>query len=556
MRTAGVAYERKSSLRFPAMTLEARQRLSRALAWLEELAGRRRGAVILFVLGLAVYAVRAIGWPLVGGRDLDEYVYDYVQFLDWHPLLPWSMLFRTPATPIVLGLSLDVGGGHLAEPLMGVLFAGSVVAWSAAARMFGARAALLVALALLVYPAYGLMFHELSSEPVFAAAFSLWALLVTRAAGSSTVRGFAFVGLGVALLALVRPGNAVLLVFVLFPLALAGRWRSRATWAGAFLVAAIVPLAAWAVLNGVRFGDYTLARGGNAVIPFYRAFISDRIVSPDNGPASRKLARAIRLHLLTRNPYKGYGVTLHEVFTSGSFRIHEDLYVLSDQVFGWSSDYSVLRDAGIEAVRAHPGKYASGVLSTVWHQLSRSDFRTPPSTGAPPAAASTGSATAAAGGKAGLPPPTEGQPIPAGQSVWISRPDNSIRDVWTSPTHHHFVFSKPGEKRRFDAIIRERNRLFAALPHRRPNGQLLLRFNQLSRWYPRSILWIALGVVALVWRRPRNGTTLVALALSALLVIVFNALGLFADPHFALPVAPAFVFFGAGALLGPRGLRP
>ena len=35
-------------------------------------------------------------------------------------------------------------------------------------------------------------------------------------------------------------------------------------------------------------------------------------------------------------------------------------------------------------------------------------------------------------------------------------------------------------------------------------------------------------------------------------MIVLNALGLFADPHFALPVAPAFVLFGAGALLAPR----
>src|SRR6266480_7099559 len=69
---------------------------ARALAELEQLASRRRGAVILFVLGLAVYALRAVGWPLVGCRDLDEYLYDYVQFLDWHPLLPWSMLFRTP----------------------------------------------------------------------------------------------------------------------------------------------------------------------------------------------------------------------------------------------------------------------------------------------------------------------------------------------------------------------------------------------------------------------------------------------------------------------------
>ncbi len=520
-----------------------RQKLARALAWLERLASRPLGAVVLFALALAVYAVRAIGWPLIGGRDLDEYLYAYIQFLDWHPLLPWSMLFRTPVTPIVAGASLDVAGGFFAEPLMAVLFAGSVVAWAAAARAFGARAALLVAAALLVYPAYGLMFHELSSEPVFAAAFAGWALLVTRAAQRPSIRRFALVGLGVALLALIRPGNAVLLAFLVFPFVLPGAWRDRATWAGAFVAAAILPLAAWAVLNGVRFGDYTLARGGNAVVPFYRAFITDRIVAPDNGPASRRLADAVERHLLTRDPYKSYGVTLHEVFSSGSFRIHEDLYVLSDEVFGWDSNYSVLRKAGVEAVRAHPGAYASGVAETVWQQLSKSYFRTPPAGKAkatPPTEAN------------GLPAPTEGEPIPAGQNLWILRPDDSIRDVWTSATHHHFVFRDPSQKPRFDKIVRESDALFAALPDRRPNRWLLLRFNQLSRWFPRPVLWIVLGLVALLLRRPRGWRTLTAISVSALLVIVLNALGLFADPRFALPVAPAFVFFGACALLGAR----
>jgi hypothetical protein len=303
------------------------------------------------------------------------------------------------------------------------------------------------------------------------------------------------------------------------------------------------------VLNGVRFGDYALARGGNAVVPFYRAFITDRIVSPDNGPASRKLATAIRRHLLTRNPYKGYGVTLHKVFTSGSFRIHEDLYVLSDEVFGWRSNYSVLRKAGTEAVRAHPGKYSSGGADTIWQQLSKSYFRTPPAPAAPSAGASA--ATVSVRGRR-LPAPTEGEPIPAGQSVWISRPDNSIREVWTSPTRHHFVFRHPPQKRPFDQIRRETNSLFAALPDRRPNSQLLLRLNQLSRWFPRPFLWIAIGLVALFVRRPRGWRTSTALALCALLVIVLNALGLFADPRFVLPVAPAFVLFGSTALLGRR----
>ena len=531
------------------MTTGIRHRLGHALGWLERLASRPLGAVVLFALGLAVYAVRAVGWPLAGGRDLDEYLYGYIQFLDWHPLLPWSMLFRTPVTPIVAGLVLDVAGGTFAEPLIAVLFAASVVAWSAAARAFGARVALLVAAALLVYPAYGLMFHELSSEPLFAAGFALWAWLVTRAGEHPSVERFALAGLGVALLALIRPGNAVLLSFALFPLVLPGPGRERLVRATAFLGAALVPLAAWAVLNGARFGDYTLARGGNAVIPFYRAFITDRIVSPANGPASRRLARAVQQHLLTRDPYKAYGVTLHEVFSSGSFRIHEDLYLLSDQVFGWDTDYSVLRKAGIEAVRAKPGKYVSGVLHTVWQQLSKSFFRAPPTKSRGHAQANV-----AVKGRT-LPAPTEGQPIPAGQSVWISRPDNSIRDVWTSATRHHFVFEHPRDRPRFEAILRERNSLFAALPDRRGNAALAHRLNQLSRWFPRPIIWIAIGLIGLALRRPRGGLTLVALALAALLVIVFNALGLFADPHFALPVAPAFVLLGAGALLGTRSQR-
>jgi hypothetical protein len=298
------------------------------------------------------------------------------------------------------------------------------------------------------------------------------------------------------------------------------------------------------VLNGVRFGDYALARGGNAVIPFYRAYITDKIVRPENGSASRRLAEAVRQHLVTRDPYKSYGVTVDKVFRSGSFRIHEDFYLLSDEVFGWDSNYSVLRRAGLEAVRTHPGAYASGVLETIWHQLSKSYFRSPPTT------SPVLTVVAVKGNE--LPPPTEGQPIPAGQSVWISRPDNCIREVWTSGTAHHFTFCRPDYKKRFDAIAHELRSLFGALPDRTGNAELALRLNQASRWYPRLILWIALGVGALLVRRPRNARTLVAIALAALFVIGFNALGLFADPRFALPVAPAFVLLGSGALLGTR----
>jgi hypothetical protein len=212
-------------------------------------------------------------------------------------------------------------------------------------------------------------------------------------------------------------------------------------------------------------------------------------------------------------------------------------------VFGWDSSYSVLRKAGIEAVKKHPGDYTSGVLQTIWEQLSKSFFRTPADQHAPP------SRTVTVRGQK-LPEPTEGQPIPSGQNVWISRPDNSIRDVWTSGTEHHFVFEHPDDRPRFDSIVHERDSLASNLPDRTGNETLALRLNQASRWFPRPIIWIAVGLLGLALRRPRRAPVLVVLALAALFVIAFNALGLFADPRFALPVAPAFVLFGACMLLG------
>ena len=522
------------------------------LGRLEQIAVSRQGAAALFAVAVGAHVLRSIAWPVAGGRDLDEYLQDYVQLLDRHPLLPWPMLFRTPATPVVAGLTLDVGHGALVEPVMAVLYALSIVAWSAVALRFGRRVAIVTALALLLYQGYALMFHELSSEPVFAAAFSLWALVVVRAADEPSPSRFAVVGLAVALLALVRPGNTVLLAFVLFPLLVGTSWRQRVRYGGAFALAAVLPLAAWALQNGWRFGDYTLARGGNAVVPFYRAFITDHIISPKNGPDSRRLANAMRRHLLTREPYRAYRVTLDELFRRGSFRVHEDLYNLSDQVFGWDSAYSVLRKAGVEGVEAHPGTYASGVASTIWQELSRAQFRVAGDGGASAKPRGTGTSTPR---PHGLPRPSEGEPIPGGQNAWISRPDQDIRQVWTSPTRYHFVFRHPAERRRFGEIQRQVSDLFQALPHRRGNAGLSRRLDQLSRWYPRPYQWLLVGLVALAFRRPRRALLLTSFSLAALLVVLLNALGLFADLHFILPVAPAFVLLGVGALLSPRRAR-
>ena len=93
-----------------------RARGAAALAWLERLASRRLGALVLFLGALAVYAIQAVAWPLKTGRDLDEYLYAYIQLFDGDVLLPWSLLFRTPLTPVVSGVSLASSWNMSAYP--------------------------------------------------------------------------------------------------------------------------------------------------------------------------------------------------------------------------------------------------------------------------------------------------------------------------------------------------------------------------------------------------------------------------------------------------------
>jgi hypothetical protein len=538
-----------------ARTTAIRTRVGRVLGGAERLAATRRGAVLLLFAAIAVYAFESIGWPLQPGRDFGVYLRFYVQLGQDDPVFPWAMLSRTPVAPVVMGLLLDAGGGLLAEIFMAVLFAASVLAWSAAARIVGgARAAVLVAVALLVFPAYGGLFHQLSSDALYAAGFASWAFLVARAVRRPTVAACAGAGAGVALLALTRPVNQVLVLVAALVLLVPGRWLTRAARAAAFAAAALVPLLSWATVNDARYGDFTVARGGQASIPLFRAFVTDKIMSPDNGPASRRLAAAVRADLLRREPYRSYDIDLHEFFTLGSPRMQEDLISLSDRVFGWNTDYSVLGRAAREAVRRHRRTYVRHVAASLWQELSRPAFvpGPTPSGGGGSAGPATPPPTVTVEGKK-LPEPSEGEPIPAAhQGAYTSTPDGHIREVWTSPTAHEIVFDDPRDKLRYDHLNERLNELGSRLPTRWESAWLHLQMNHASKLYPPLWLWFVVGAIGLAYRRPAGWRAPVILVAGALLMLLFTVLGVYAVPDYAVPVAPSFVLLAAVGLLGQR----
>ncbi len=529
-----------------------------AVNWLESRVGTLRGGATVFALALLVFGLRSIALPVIPGRDFGTYIGYYVQMWDWHSVVPMSMLYRTPLAPLVIGGTLDLLGGWGLEVVMALLFAASVVLWTRTALAFGPRAALVTAAALLVYPGYGILFHTPASEPVAAAAFAVWALAVSRAWVAPSYGRFALVGAATAATALARPAFQLLVLVSALPLFLRVPWRTRLVYATACAGVALAVLGTWTVANGLRYDDYTVARGTGAFFPFYRAFTTDHIVHPDNGPASQELADAVRRELLPGEPYRSYGITLDEFFERGGPREFEDVVGITDRLWGWSSDYAHMRAVGVEAVRAHPLRYVSGVGKTTFDELWKPLFVALPNDDVEaPSAKSQPSDTSKPATGPALPVPSDGEVIPAAhQGFFSTTPDGHIRENWTSPVDHSLVFATQEMQRHYDETGRDAAALMADVPPYGGNEWLTLQFSRSSKLFPPPILWLVAGLVGLVVRRPTRSGLALALAGAAVLVVGFQALAIYTIMEFAVPVAPALIVLGAAGLVGRRTVAP
>jgi hypothetical protein len=512
----------------------------------------RWAPLAVFLVAVALWWLEALAMPLMAGRDFGTYLGAYVELFQSDPIDLGYVLGRTPVAPLVVGALLDPFGGTLVEVGMAVLYGAAVTAWFLAARTFGGRTALVVAVVLLLYPSYAILFHELASDSVFAVAFAGWSLLAVGVVLSPSWWRFGLLGICTALLVLVRPGNQALLVLALVPFVLRIPWRTRVASAVAFAGAAVCLLGLWTVHNGVRFGDYTVARGGNSRLPFERAFLFDKIVRPENGSSSRRLAAAVERDLLPKEPYRSYGIGLADFFSDPSPRMKDDLGALANKLDGWKSDERLLREVGIEAVRTHPGTYARGVSTTIYRLLRWPILRPETSGGSESTGETNGDADTIVVNGRRLPRPSEGQRIPSSHFAGPTSPDGSIYAVWTSPSEHHLVFVNPGDAARYAALHRRMDELADDMPDRAGNASVVRYLNLASRGFPPAVVFLALGLVGLAVRRPQDALALSTPAIAAGIVVVLNALAIIAIPQYSVPAAPALVLLAAGALLAPR----
>jgi hypothetical protein len=522
-------------------------------AWrrLEAFVPTRRAAVALFVLALAVYGFHALGWPMAKGRDTWDYLAFYLQLLDSDPPLDSLQLFRTPLTPIVVGLPLDLGGIVLLEIVFGGLYAVAVLAWSAAALTYGRLPALLAAALLLVYPAWATLYHQASSDAVFATGLAVWALGLARTLERPSAWRFAALGAGIAVLVLIRPANQVLLPVVLAPLLLPTALRTRLVWSGACLAAAVGLLGTWAAHNAIRYDEATVARGGPAWVPFLRVFLADKTIASENGEDSRRLARLIRQEVLAREPYRRLDVPLDAYLANGSNYETVRLIAVSDRVAGRDADYDTMFGSALEAIREHPDNYFDGVTDAYWEFLTQAPLRED---------VVQREQTASE-----RPPPTyeaDGVVLPNPQArvlvegvpygfVWCAS-DYIDSCVVERP---ETVWADAARQQRYREIVSQVRAWDAELPARDGIDLPTEILNRITPRFPRPPFWIALGLIGLVARRPRGWRTVVVLWACAALVLLIHAASQGVTPEFALPVYPLFIVTGLIAVAGERRER-
>lgn len=509
----------------------------------------RRAALGLFAVAFAVYWVESLGWPMAKGRDTWDYLVYYLQLFDSAPPMGDLQLFRTPLTPIVVGLPLDAGGIWALETVFALLYAVSILGWSAAALVLGRIPALFTAGLLLVYPAYATLYHQASSDAVFATGLAVWAWLLARALQTPTGWRFVAVGAGLAMLVLIRPANQVLLPLALAPLVAGLAWRRRFSLVGACVAATLVPLAAWAVHNGIRYDDATVARGGKAWVPFLQVFTGDSTIDPANGEASRRLGELIEQEVLSRDPHASLGVTLAAYLANGSNYETVRLIALSDTVLGRGDNYDVLFDSALEAIRENPGTYLDGVGETFEEFLVQKPLREdvrPREQAAPVAPAPTYA--------------SDGVTLPNPQAT-VLLPGVPYGFVWCASDYFDSctvadpsqVWADTRKQERYREIVAQVRAWDAELPTREGVDAVTEILNRITPRFPTPPLWLALGLVALVWRRPREWRTILVLWSAAFLVLLIHAASQGVAPEFALPVYPAFIVAALGALAGDRG---
>ena len=114
------------------------------------------------------------------------------------------------------------------------------------------------------------------------------------------------------------------------------------------------------------------------------------------------------------------------------------------------------------------------------------------------------------------------------------------------------AWDDPATQQRYREVVAQVREWDAELPSRTGVDFVTEVLNRITPRFPRPPLWLAVGLVALLVRRPAEWRTIVVLWVGAFLVLLVHAASQGVAPEFALPLYPVFIVTALGALAGER----
>jgi|GEM_PF-3272037 len=310
-------------------------------------------AAITFSAVFFIFSALVIG--IHAGRDMATYELYYRQFFMTYPPLVLLQLFRTPGAPFFYGPLFDLGGWMLILIITGILFVIGMSLFYLIVARWNKWMALITLFLLLLRYYYMQNILSVSSESIMALVVLYWLYFLIKAFHRFENRDWSLVGIIIGILIMVRPDNSVMMLSFFLPLLY---WEKGINIIVKRCLACMLPcviiILSYASYNYLRFDFFGVAALGNVHLPFYRTYVQEGLIRPENGPASQKLKEIMQKKILTKKVFQDYGVSIDDMFVYSTDRMFQ--HVMNEVYLeeGWKNHAVLLRKAAWEAATANP----------------------------------------------------------------------------------------------------------------------------------------------------------------------------------------------------------
>ena len=335
--------------------------------------------IFVVCVSLAVYWIHSVAWPLFPGRDWDDYVKPFFLITDGNLFQKFSLddlgvaghplSHHGPVTPLVTGFIFFLGGPILLEIALSLAFCFVNFVAYTIASFWGRIVGIISVIILCLFQPYIHIFHQASSDAIYAALLMLFFLVSFRFLHSQSYKTTIAIGLIAFLVYLTRNSGAILFFFWPSILVLLGLFglKKFIKHALAFSCICAILLLCWATYFFVTVGSFQVFHS-SALFALSKVHGHDEIFYPENGPASMELSQIIKKNIeegkyKDKVDYRGRPINNFETFRTAGHRSISLFTSAARSRYSIEESDRLVKKAAIEAIIAHPRRYLRGLIA-------------------------------------------------------------------------------------------------------------------------------------------------------------------------------------------------